>query len=109
MRLNGPIAFDVVDDKNTSGSGAIVLFGGKDKCEYRKMDIRELAPIVPDVPIVADTGFTPLFNGKDLTGWKSPPADADDWRWSMAASSAPRRKPTACSTRSVTISRTFTH
>src|SRR5712692_11404392 len=25
-------------------------------------------------------GFTPLFNGKDLSGWKVPPGDNDHWK-----------------------------
>jgi hypothetical protein len=28
----------------------------------------------------AQTGFTPLFNGKDLTGWKIPPGDNGHWK-----------------------------
>jgi hypothetical protein len=32
-----------------------------------------------DDPKGAD-GFVPLFNGKDLTGWKAPPGDNDHWK-----------------------------
>jgi hypothetical protein len=31
-------------------------------------------------PAATQAGFTPLFNGKDLTGWKVPPGDNGHWR-----------------------------
>src|SRR4029079_5157947 len=34
------------------------------------------SPVVADVP----EGFTPLFNGKDFTGWKVPPGDNGHWK-----------------------------
>jgi hypothetical protein len=30
--------------------------------------------------VTAQDGFTPLFNGKDLTGWKVPPGDNGHWK-----------------------------
>ena len=60
-------AIDAVDDKNTSASGSILLVGGKDACEFRKLEIKELktetaAPLPP-------AGFVPLFDDK-LSAWK---------------------------------------
>src|SRR6187551_301232 len=31
-------------------------------------------------PAQADPGFTKLFNGKDLTGWKIPEGDGGHWK-----------------------------
>lgn len=79
--LNGALVIDAVDEKKTSRGRSILLIGSKDACEYRKMDIRELSPTVPDVPIAADKGFVPLFNGMDLAGWKAPAGPGKgNWR-----------------------------
>jgi anti-sigma factor RsiW len=42
---------------------------------FRKIEIKELPPTKPD-----EQGFVPLFNGKDLTGWKLPPGSEGKWQ-----------------------------
>ncbi len=37
-------------------------------------------PVPPTLPGTEDKGFVPLFNGKDLTGWKSDPKQPGNWR-----------------------------
>ena len=44
--------------------------------EYRNIFIKELAPSELNVP---PKGFTALFNGKDLTGWKASPKAKEAW------------------------------
>jgi len=36
-------------------------------------------PVPATVPAAIDAGFVPLFNGKDLNGWKSHPGDQTKW------------------------------
>jgi formylglycine-generating enzyme required for sulfatase activity len=42
--------------------------------EFRNIEIKELPPAKFD-----SQGFVPLFNGKDLTGWKTHPQDKATW------------------------------
>ena len=44
--------------------------------EYRNIFIKELEPPKQNIP---PKGFTALFNGKDLTGWRIPPKVKDVW------------------------------
>jgi WD40 repeat protein len=37
-------------------------------------------PPTPPTPLVEEKGFVPLFNGKDLTGWKPHPKQPGTWR-----------------------------
>jgi len=52
--------------------------GERNPCpiEYRNIFIREIRPSEPNV---APEGFTALFNGKDLTGWRQPPMVKKFW------------------------------
>ena len=58
--------------------------GKKNPCpiEYRNLFIKEIKPS-ESVELsglnVAPEGFTALFNGKDLTGWHTPPDVLDNW------------------------------
>ena len=36
--------------------------------------------LLPLSSLTADEGFTPLFNGRDLSGWKVPEGDGGHWR-----------------------------
>jgi hypothetical protein len=42
--------------------------------------IKEVVPPLPAPPLQVTPGFTPLFNGKDLTGWKLPTFRPEAWR-----------------------------
>lgn len=39
---------------------------------------RKLVP--PDIGVEPQVGWTPLFNGRDLTGWKTHPTQPDGWK-----------------------------
>lgn len=56
-----------------SECGHIGFLGHGDYLEFRNIRIKELAK--PQKDNVAPAGFTALFNGKDLTGWKGLVAD----------------------------------
>lgn len=48
--------------------------------EFRRVEIRELGGAGEDVEgASAASGFVPLFNGRDLTGWDVPAAERDGW------------------------------
>ena len=84
--LNGAVIVDVfledvtpVDGKThpgmTSEKGHIVLAGHNDHVEFRNLELVDLAIDPKNLPApakdnVAPEGFAPLFNGKDLSGWK---------------------------------------
>lgn len=55
-------------------TGRLTLAGHSDPMEFRNLKIAEFAPSDPMAAGSADNtpppGFTALFNGKDLTGWK---------------------------------------
>jgi predicted Ser/Thr protein kinase len=66
----------------TRTSGRITLEADRGEVWYRNIQIKEIkgGPGRPDVPM-AEAGFVPLFNGKDLTGWKEHPEHAwGNWR-----------------------------
>jgi hypothetical protein len=64
-RVNGKVAVDVVDSKSSFQSGHIALqaFTPTTNVRFRKIEIKELPPEEP--------GWVQLFNGTDLTGWKT--------------------------------------
>ena len=41
---------------------------------------KEYLPADGENPVTLQEGFTPLFNGRDLTGWKVPAGDNGHWR-----------------------------
>lgn len=55
-------------------SGTIAFCGHGDRVGYRNLKVKSFAPAAPTLSGNADNtapaGFTALFNGKDLTGWK---------------------------------------
>jgi len=65
VRLNGTITAELKNDKGrVKGHFAMQLHGGMDmEVMFKDIEIREVKP--------ADDGFKPMFNGKDLTGWKT--------------------------------------
>ncbi len=58
-----PGANHTIAPKNFARRGHIGLQAHAGQVSYRNLRIKELAP-------AAELGFVPLFNGKDLTGWK---------------------------------------
>ena len=77
--MNGKTTLDIADPDNTFRSGYIGLRGSNKTVEFRKIEIKELKPEVAP-PVGATPGFTPLFNGKDLTGWKQEGKATGAWR-----------------------------
>ena len=65
VRLNGEITSELKNDKGRlKGHFAMQLHGGMDmEVMFKDIEIREAKP--------ADDGFREMFNGKDLTGWKT--------------------------------------
>jgi predicted Ser/Thr protein kinase len=57
----------------TPRKGHIALQSEGSECHFKNIRIKELPPSV-------DQGFVPLFNGKDLTGWKTHPNNSGKWR-----------------------------
>ena len=72
------------DSHFTSGHIALQQLEPQTVVEFRKIEIKELAPapaeLAPSVPLTPTPGYVALFNGRDLTGWKSSTADPADWQ-----------------------------
>ena len=82
LKVNGKTTVDALDARNAFTSGHICLYDFKESIEFRKIEIKEFIPVAapPLPPLVAAEGFVPLFNGKDLTGWKSSGPQPRDWQ-----------------------------
>jgi serine/threonine protein kinase len=67
-KVNGVVAANCSDplDGDSSGHIALQVWNPKTIVQFRKIEIRELPATQP----VSDD-FVPLFNGQDLTGWKT--------------------------------------
>ena len=81
-----------IDDKAHPGlkrsSGYIAFCGHGDFVAYKNIRVKDFSPAPPlpgTPPNVPPAGFTALFNGKDLTGWKGLPAAPDDNPYKRAA------------------------
>jgi len=66
-------------------TGTIAFCGHGDYVAYRNIKLKSFAPAAPAAPALsgnpdntAPAGFTALFNGKDLTGWKGLLAGPND-------------------------------
>jgi hypothetical protein len=72
-----------INDAFTIGRLGLRCQRGGSEVRFRNVEIKELPPPAepPPLPDVAHDakGFVPLFNGKDLTGWKVFPEGADNW------------------------------
>lgn len=83
--LNGAVILDANLDDLTPGdlkehpglkqrSGHIQFAGHNDHVEFRNIHLADFSPSAPMPKVkndnVAPEGFSPLFNGKDLDGWK---------------------------------------
>lgn len=59
-------------------SGHIAFLGHGDKVSLRNIKIVEVPPAANDAGVKA-AGFKPIFNGRDLTGWKYESNGEDNW------------------------------
>jgi hypothetical protein len=66
------------DGFTVSGDEVIVESGGR---KIFTASLRKVGdPRVADAKVADAGGFVPLFNGKDLTGWKTHPSQPGNWR-----------------------------
>ncbi len=65
VKINGQTSVDYLDTRGNQAAGhlALLCMDAKTVMKFRKIEIKELTPTVP--------GWVQLFNGKDLTGWKT--------------------------------------
>jgi hypothetical protein len=59
-------------------SGHIAFLGHGDKVSYRNINVLEVPPAANEQG-VKDAGFSQIFNGEDLTGWKYESDGTDNW------------------------------
>lgn len=59
-------------------SGHISWCGHGDRVAFRNIKIADLAPVADDAALRA-AGFTPIFDGKSLTGWKVDAGSEGHW------------------------------
>ena len=85
-KVNGQEAINFLNPKTDLMGGRLILtaanlFNGNTLVEYRKIEIKEFKAVPPPLrdPIVV-AKFVPLFNGKDLTGWKSAGQPPRGWK-----------------------------
>ncbi|MGL6096071.1 MAG: family 16 glycoside hydrolase, partial [Fimbriiglobus sp.] len=83
LLVNGVPTAGFTDPKARHTTGRVVLeqFSPDGTIEFRKVEIRSIGPKPAVVPV--EVGFTPLLNGKDLTGWEKPnlpDSGVSDWR-----------------------------
>ncbi len=71
VRVNGAITAELTNDPGAvNGHFALQLHGGMDM-DVRFKDIELRKPNAQDVATAYPDGFRPLFNGKNLAGWKT--------------------------------------
>ena len=80
VKVDGQVTADVIDRNVLPGDGHIVLASANATIAFRRVEIKEFNNVVAAPPLAPAEGFVPLFNGKDLTGWRSPPKQPGDWR-----------------------------
>jgi len=70
IKVNGKTTVDFIDQKNLYPKGHLALQQHDDRTvvEFERIEVKELSSQV-------EAGFVPLFNGKDLTGWKGVDTD----------------------------------
>jgi len=61
-------------------SGHITFCGHNDPVQFRNIQITELPDISKGEKKVSTAGFKPLYNGKNLNGWKQDPGHVDHWQ-----------------------------
>jgi tRNA A-37 threonylcarbamoyl transferase component Bud32/lysophospholipase L1-like esterase len=65
----------LAQNANVGQPGPILLQDHNAEVRFRNLKLRPLTP-----PAKADAGFVSLFNGKDLSGWKTHPDQPGDWQ-----------------------------
>lgn len=71
--------YDDLLQRRTSGHIGLPR-GPATRISFRKIEVKELPPETV-APVPAGTGWVPLFNGKDLAGWRMPPnGPANPWK-----------------------------
>ncbi len=85
IKVNGRLTANVVEQNHDPVPGHIALTQNMaSTIEFRKVEIKELEPVAEapprPAPMPAADGFVSLFNGKDLTGWKSAQGQPHDWK-----------------------------
>jgi serine/threonine protein kinase len=81
VKVNDRETANYLDRDNTLKKGFFALERPTREAvlKVRKLEIKELNPYRPFVPPGHWEGFTPLFNGKDLDGWKGYPKETTGW------------------------------
>jgi choice-of-anchor C domain-containing protein len=83
IKVNGGKIATRDDSHFAKGHIALQQIDPQTVIEFRKIEIKELAPVaqvaVAPEHVTPTPGFVPLFNGSDLAGWQTRPADASDW------------------------------
>jgi hypothetical protein len=81
--IDGKTAVDYTDTNETFTAGRLGLYClANSVVRFRNLEIRELprpAEGRPDVSAASGSGFVPLFNGLDLTGWQVHPPGNGRW------------------------------
>jgi hypothetical protein len=73
IKVNGKTTVNAFDDAAYArGSIALQAIGPETTVRFRKIAIKELPP--------SEAGWVPLFNGRDLTGWKTHPGQPGNWK-----------------------------
>jgi predicted Ser/Thr protein kinase len=81
VKVNGRETANYLDTNKTLSRGFFYLTH-PDKAtviKVRRVEVKELPPPRPFVPPGPTPGWTQLFNGKDLTGWKGFPRETAGW------------------------------
>jgi len=77
--INGRLMTDLTDDSPKALKEGVIALqlhqGFTMEVLFKDIKIKVLPPPKPD-----SESFVPLFNGKDLTGWKTHPSQAGNWR-----------------------------
>ncbi|WP_435020889.1 family 16 glycoside hydrolase [Tundrisphaera sp. TA3] len=78
--VDGKLQVDWTDPASTYTSGffAIRCHDASSHVQVRKLAVAEINSTAQDA--ASSRGFTPLFNGKDLAGWKTHPGQPGGWR-----------------------------
>jgi hypothetical protein len=81
--IDGKTTVDYTDTNDTFTAGRLGFYvHGDSVARYRNVQIRELPPPAEPRPAASptdDRGFVPLFNGRDLAGWKAFPTSPNNW------------------------------
>jgi hypothetical protein len=82
LKVNGKTTTDAVDAANVRSGRMVLLVAPNSTIEFRRIEIKEMNVVAapPPAPLVPAEGFVSLFNGKDLTGWKTNRVPPGDWR-----------------------------